>query len=275
MSTQQIKKGQNFRFGFYDVPPEQRLEAIKKVGFDETMFWWGDEFESTDGSRFKLYDEAVKLGLNVNTCHFPSTNAHYLWYDGDEGAGYVKQFEQACRECGERGVKNLVLHLTRKLITPPPNQLGLSNFAKMLNAAEKYGVVIAIENTRFLQYNDFILQHFASPYVGFCFDSGHANCYTPNEQPLERYGKMLVTTHIHDNVGATGAEMPDEHHLMGEGIVDFDKVFAGLKKWGVERINLESYCNPTSRYFGKLNCEQFLQLSYQTLTNQMEKSGLK
>ena len=274
MNTQQIKKGQNFRFGFYNVPPEQRLEAIKSVGFDETMFWWGDEYEATDGSRFELFDTAIKLGLEVNTCHFPSTHADYLWYGGEVGDGYVKQFAQACRECGERGVNNLVLHLTRRTITPEPNEHGVANFEKMLDAAEKHGVIIAIENTRFLRYNDFILQRFHSPNIGFCFDSGHANCYTPNEQPLLKYGKMLVTTHIHDNMGATGVEMPDQHHLMGEGIVDFDKIFAQLKSLGAKHINLESYCNESSRYYGKLGYQEFLQLSYETLTRQLKKSGM-
>ena len=190
------------------------------------------------------------------------------------GDGYVKQFDQACRECGERKVSNLVLHLTRKTITSEPNEHGIANFAKMLESAEKYGVIIAIENTRFLRYNDFILQNFRTPYIGFCFDSGHANCYTPDEQPLCKYGEMLVTTHIHDNLGATGAEMPDQHHLMGEGIVDFDKIFAQLKKFGAKHINLESYCNESSRYYGKLSCQEYLQLSYEMLTRQMAKSKM-
>ena len=274
MSTQQIKKGQNFRFGFYDEPPEQRLAAIRDAGFDETMFWWGVEFEATDGSRLKLFDTATRLGLEVNTCHFPSTHSDHLWYGGEVGDSYVKQFDEACRECGERGIANLVLHLTRRTITPEPNEYGFVNFERMLDSAEKYGVTIALENTRFLRYNDVILQHFASQNIGFCFDSGHANCYTPNEQPLEKYGKMLVTTHLHDNEGATGSEKPDQHHLMGEGTVNFDKVFDGLKKFNAKHLNLESYCNESSRYFGKLTCERFLQLSYETLSKQMKKSGL-
>lgn len=273
MSLTSITKGQNFRFGFYEVKSENRLKAIKDAGFDETMFWWGDEFEDTDGSRFHLFDEAQRLGLGVSTCHFPSTNAHWLWLDGEEGKSYTKQFDSACKECGERGVKYLVLHLTRKLITPEPNETGIVNFGKMLESAEKHNIVIALENTRFLRYNDFILQHFHSSNIGFCFDSGHANCYTPNELPLEKFGKMLVTTHIHDNVGAVGKE-PDQHHLMGEGIVNFDNVFARLKHYGAKHYNLESYCNPTSRYYGKLSAEEFLNLSYEKLSRQMEKSGI-
>lgn len=274
MTVQKVKKGQNFRCGFYDVAPEIRMRAIANAGFDETMFWWGDEFERTDGTRFNLFDLAVKNGLGVNTCHFPSTNADHLWYDGDRGQSYVKQFGQACRECGERGVKNLVLHLTKKLITPEPNKNGISNFAHMLDVAKRHNVVIAIENTRFLRYNDYILKHFkGDEHIGFCYDSGHNNAYTPNELPLEMYGEMLVTTHIHDNVGAVGTE-PDQHHLMGEGNVDFDRVFARLKHFGVQRVNLESYCNETSRYYGKLTVEEYLDLSYKTLSAQMAKSGL-
>ena len=270
-----VKKGQNFRFGFYDVSPEKRLAAIKRVGFDETMFWWGDEYEDTDGSRFNLFDTAIRLGLGVNTCHFPSTHADDLWYDGERGSNYVKHFDTACKECGERGVKNLVLHLTRKLVTPEPRETGLVNFAKMLDSARRNNIVIAIENTRFLRYNDYILNSFGrdDPNIGFCFDSGHANAYTPNEQPLELYGDMLVTTHIHDNLGPNGTP-PDQHHLMGEGVVNFDNVFARLKHFDVKRINLESYCNETSKYLGVLSMDEFIELSYATLTKQMERSGL-
>ena len=271
----EVKKGQNFRCGFYDVSPERRMQALAKAGFDETMFWWGDEYEQTDGTRFELFDLAVKYGVDVNTCHFPSTHADYLWYDDERAASYVKQFEQACKECGKRNIRNLVLHLTRKLITPEPNEHGVHNFSRMLDAARANNVVIAIENTRFLRYNDYILSHFkGEPNIGFCYDCGHNNAYTPNEQPLEKYGSMLVTNHIHDNVGAIGNE-PDQHHLIGEGNIDFDHVFDRLKHFGAKRINLESYCNPTSKYFNKLTVEEFLELSYHTLSKQMDKSGIK
>lgn len=274
MTVQKVAKGQNFRCGFYDLSPQRRMQAIADAGFDETMFWWGDEYEQTDGTRFQLFDLAQKVGLTVNTCHFPSTHAGYLWYGDDRKTAFLQQFESACKECGERGIKNLVLHLTKKLITPEPNQFGLENFAEMLSSAKKHNVVIAIENTRFLRYNDCILEHFGrDKNIGFCYDCGHNNAYTPNEQPLEMYGDMLVTTHIHDNVGAVGST-PDQHHVMGEGNVNFDNVFARLKFFGAQRYNLESYCNETSLYYGKVTIEQYLEMSFSRLTEQMKKSGI-
>lgn len=273
MNTQKVKTGQNFRCGFDEISPRRRMQAIKNAGFDETMFWWGEEFEQTDGTRFELFDLATKIGLHVNTCHFPSTHADDLWYDGERGNGYVQQFAQACKECGERGIKNLVLHLTRKLVTPEPNGYGTVNFAKMLDAARRNNVVIAIENTRFLRYNDYILEQFPEDSnIGFCYDCGHHNAYTPNEQPLDKYGSMLVTTHLHDNVGPSGTPQ-DQHHIMGEGNIDYDVVFAKLKRFNVPRLNLESYCNETSRYFEKITVEEYLEMSYRRLTEQMEKSG--
>ncbi|MCM1042777.1 MAG: sugar phosphate isomerase/epimerase [Corallococcus sp.] len=271
------KTGQNFRCGFYDLPAAYRLQAIRDVGFDDTMLWWGDEYEDTDGSRYALYDTAVKIGLGIVTAHFPSTHADYLWYGDERAEAYVKQFAEACRDLGERGIRNLVLHLTRKLITPPPNRTGVENFKRMLEAAEDNNVTIALENTRFLDYNDYILQRVKSPNIGYCFDSGHANCYTPNQDPLAKYGDNLVATHIHDNLGPASATVtwhPDQHHLIGEGNVDFDKVFEKLKKYNAERCNLESYCNESSAYYGKLDIYEYLQLSYERLTDLMKRHGL-
>ena len=123
--------------------------------------------------------------------------------------------------------------------------------------------------------NDFILENFPNcPNIGFCYDSGHHNAYTPNEQPLDKYGSMLVTTHIHDNEGPSGTPQ-DQHHIMGEGNINYDAVFAKLKKYNVPRLNLESYCNETSIYFNKISVEEFLEKSYRRLTEQMQKSGIE
>ena len=261
--------GQNFRFGFYDIPSDERIRAIKQAGFDSVMFWWGDEFESTDLPRYELYDLAEREGLSCTTVHFPSDHSDWLWYDDERGAEYEDRFINALSDCGEREIKHIVMHLTRRLITPPPNEIGADRFMRLLDKADKCGVTIAIENTRFLEYNRYILSHIDGGPVGFCYDSGHNNCYTSNEDPLGEFGSMLAATHLHDNDGKS-----DQHNPMGEGTVDFDLVFSRLASFGAKELNLESYCDEKCALFGRVDMDEYLSLSYNRLTKCALKNGL-
>lgn len=264
--------GQNFRFGFYSISPAERMAAIKKAGFDSVMFWWGNEFDSTDGTKEERFNLAKKEGLLVSTVHFPSTNAQWLWISSEEGELYKKQMIQAVQDCGKLGIKNLVIHTTRKHITPEPNESGLEKLSHVLKAAEKEGVKLAIENTRFLRYNSYIYKNLSSSALGFCFDCGHAHCYTPDENPLEMFASYLTTSHIHDNYGPAGSpngmEAPsgriDLHNLIGDGNIDYKPIFTRFKELKLQEYNLESYCFEHSKYWG-LSMQEFLDTSIKKL----------
>jgi len=260
--------GQNFRFGFYEVRPDERMRAIKNAGFDAVMFWWGEEYEDTDSSRYELFSLAEQNGLTVSTVHFPTTNSDYLWYDGLKGESYIEQFHKALDDCKARGIKNIVMHTTKKLITPPPNQIGLDNFGKILKKAEECQVKLAVENTRFLNYNRLLYETFQSEMMGFCYDCGHNNCFTPKEAPLDEFHKYLCTTHIHDNDGTA-----DQHRPMLDGTVNYEKVFTELNKYGAKELNLETYHTPAYSKFGQMSMEEYLKMSYDTLTATAKKFG--
>jgi len=277
-----MELGQNYRCGFYDIPPAQRMEAIKRAGFDSTMLWWGEEYSKTDGTKEELYALAKKNGLNIHTVHFPSTYAHYLWLGGDEGSSYMKQLLQAIRDCGRLEIPNMVLHMTRKLITVPPNETGLEHMQTACKEAETQGIRIAVENTRFLKYNTYVYNNIDSPALKFCFDTGHANCYTHDEDPLGMFGSRLVTTHIHDNYGPAGhpdglvapSGDKDLHNLIGDGNIDFQKLFERMQAQGNTVWNLESYCFKHSKYYG-LTIDDYLSLSYKKLTSLIDSSRRK
>ena len=46
---------------------------------------------------------------------------------------------------------------------------------------------------------------------------------------MDLFGDKLSTTHIHDNDGTC-----DQHHLMGEGNINFAPIFDRLKKLGLK-----------------------------------------
>lgn len=255
--------GQNFRFGYDWIPPLTRMRAIRRAGFDDTMLWWGDEFASTDGFPMQLWRMARAQGLHVRTAHFPSTCAHHLWLEGEMGDRYERQLTGAIRDCGRLGIAHLVLHTTRRLITPPPCPQGAARLHRALRVAEVEGVDIALENTRFLRYNQYLYDQLDSPRLKFCFDSGHANCYTPQEDPLALFGDRLCTMHLHDNYGPAAG---DQHHPLGQGTVDLDSLFARLAALQPESYNLESYAPPA---LAARSPQEYLSGSYRTLASRI------
>ncbi len=120
---------------------------------------------------------------------------------------------------------------------------------ELLPLAEELDLIIAIENSwrptttaeRLLEQ----IEHFKSPHLGICYDSGHANLlkydrgvaecaipdawvgYTPvlwDDKILEKVEPELVNCHLHDNNG-----LYDQHLIPGAGTVDWENIVAHLK----------------------------------------------
>ena len=237
------------------------MRAIRNAGFDDVMIWWGTGFAGEKETPPAIFDAACARGLSVRTAHFPTYDTPSLWLEGERGDAYERALIDALKECGERRIRHLVVHTTKKLVTPPPNATGARRMTRAAEAAEKYGVDIALENTRFLAYNQYLYDHVPSGRLRFCFDCGHANCFTPGEDPLGRFGDRLVTMHLHDNHGAAAG---DEHLRPGEGEIDFERLSARLSALSPESYNLESHYGAPDRARG-LTMEEYLALSYETL----------
>ena len=89
--------------------------------------------------------------------------------------------------------------------------------------AEKYGVVVALENSVSREHLYYVLDNIKSPYVGHCFDSGHRNAFAHDTDFLAKYGDRLVATHIQDNDGAN-----DLHLMPFDGTINWEQVSAEL-----------------------------------------------
>ena len=251
--------GHDFPFGFEDIEVETRLRAVKAAGFDELMIHWQEENGISAKER---YDQALRAGLRIRTVHFPQETAADLWREGDAGDALERHLILALRETGERGIENLVMHTTRRLETPPPNKTGARRILHAAEAAEKAGVNIAVENTRFLQYNQYLFSTVPSSRLTFCYDCGHAHCFTPGYDPLSLFGHRMTTMHLHDNHGQR-----DEHLLIGEGTVDLSLTFSRLAALHPVSYNLES------RYRGgEWTMEEYLAVAYGRLKYCVERA---
>lgn len=117
----------------------------------------------------------------------------------------------------------------------------IRSLEELLPDAEKYGVVLALENQWTpLNQSAYLLKavkHFNSPYLGLCYDSGHAfliqNCKNVPEMNsvsaiwddlgipvvcekdlISQFQPYLINCHLHDNNGLT-----DQHQPPGTGSI--------------------------------------------------------
>ncbi|MDO5022609.1 MAG: sugar phosphate isomerase/epimerase family protein [Eubacteriales bacterium] len=261
--------GQTFDFGYFNETSADRMHAIKQAGFDEVMLWCDDDIKKVERRFYEELNLAQKNNLNVNAVHFPQTYVQDIWRDGDSGEAFVYSLKNAIRICGEQGVENIVIHTTRRLNTPPPNMIGVNNIRRALDEAEKYNLNIAVENTRFLTYNLYLYDRIDSKRLTFCFDSGHANCFTPHEDPLALFGDKLSLMHLHDNNGFSAG---DEHLLPGEGNIDFVNVLKRLKALGAKRYYLETQCSRDIA--STLPMQEYLINAAQALNNNLKIAGI-
>ncbi len=130
-------------------------------------------------------------------------------------------------------------------------ELALDTIDKLLPEAERLKIVLAVENSyeppnSATEVRNMLLRY-DSPYLGCCFDTGHANLMSPfpgkdpakyfgeihdawwegiteTENPLELLKEWVVTTHIHDNDGYS-----DAHQLPGTGRFQWQKQIADLR----------------------------------------------
>lgn len=263
------------------------LSEIKQAGYDGVDFplyvytqtkgtalrsesWWRAWTQS-------VRDYADNLGLTAMQAHAP--------WDEDIPADLSYNapsqiYARVFAACSILGCKKLVFHPVAypyRIVSAETEQAihayNLRWFRELLPFAEKYGIVIELENT----FDYFHLQMpgdplrpyttaaqlnaladgLDSPYVRLCLDTGHANIAGENiPQMITQMGTRLDCLHLNDNYGKRSGMHEDLHLFPGEGNVDWQPIAASLKKIG---------------YTGVLNLEIIASLSSLTSEHRIER----
>lgn len=106
------------------------------------------------------------------------------------------------------------------------------------------------------EYVDFIFQNINSSKLGFCFDSGHNNFFTPDIDVLSKYKQHIFALHLDDNVGDA-----DIHMLPFDGTTNWDRMIKTLKEIKYNGVlSLEVQQDRHEKYHG-LSPENYLALA--------------
>lgn len=240
----------------YNLPPQERLHLIKEAGFSSVMLLWADYFDKD----YKLFPKyASEIGLKIENAHAPYLRANDLWQDSLDGQAAFDELATCIEECASHDIQTVVMHPENKSGTetvelPQDFSIGLDRMKRLVDMAERLYINIAVENMSCPEYLDVIFNNIQSDKLGFCFDSGHWNVFTPEADLLTLYGHKLKAVHLHDNDG-----IGDWHALPLSGSIDWNELSV--------KLNNSAYCGVSALEIGNKNFEsikdplEFLQLA--------------
>lgn len=262
MEKKQDKFGISVGMGFPESVEDQ-VAAIARVGYDACFTGWNPE-------RMESWANAIaKNGLIYQSVHAPFNKAHKMWEAGAEGEEYTDMLIKCVEDCKRYDIGIMVAHVIIGMDRHFPTALGITRFRRLVEAAEKAGVVVAFENTEGIEYLQAVMDHLsASPYCGFCWDTGHEQCYNYGEDMMARFGHKLVATHLNDNFGMADRNVmtwhDDSHVLPFDGINDWKSIIDRMDKVGYNGVyTMELTRNPkpnkhTHDAYAEWSLEKFL-----------------
>lgn len=234
-----MRKTSRIRFSVAVDDLSDRRGIIEKLRGAPVQYIWGTPGPLLFMSERKLKAHKKWLegqGLQIDHIH--------CMFGGDFDFGdpvpyrrfnVIEAQKALLRKLRATGVDNVVIHCSGQ-IEDKERKEHLRRFedslCHLLPVAEDVGITIAIENVAFeqkvvgtAQEIQKILNHFSSPRVGVCFDTGHANLCEDMKKEFSLLKDRIVTFHIHDNDGKRDIHLPPPH-----GTIDWIWFAKAVKK---------------------------------------------
>lgn len=202
-----------------------RLRLFRETGFDFVALSMGGIYANNENAVTPRLAE--KYGFEIDNVHLTGAATNQLWRDCIEAEDVLDRYCNEIELCRKMGIKIGITHVTWGSHAPTPeiSSRGIDRFKRIAECAEKNDFCLALENSVTSEHLQVVLDAIDSPNIGFCYDSGHWACFTPEYDFIDRYGHRMVTMHIDDNDG-----IEDFHLLPYDGAADWDRIKADLKK---------------------------------------------
>ena len=229
----------------------EHMNMIAQVGWDAVFTGW----DPNNTERWA--NEAARNGLFYQSIHAPfggDYKVSYMWQEGEEGKLVANHLIECVKDCAKFDIPVMVIHPFIGFKDHTPTQVGLDNYARVVEVANKLGVKLGFENVEGEEYLAALMKEFWNePCCGFCLDTGHEQCYNGGRDMMALYGEKLCHTHFNDNLGiilppdapVELSSRNDLHLTMGDGIVDWKGV--------MDRIDASPYEGPLICELGRSN----------------------
>lgn len=247
----------------YPMPFGDRLDLIKRAGFNATGFWLGPEEELVAKGRIDILPELIRSrGLYLDYVHAPDMGCNNVWSPSNASRReWAHTYRSYIDFCARYLIPILVIHVSQSKGEQPgePTEDGIVLIEDLVKFAEDSGVMIAIENTMQPALLHHILTCIQSEYLNLCYDTSHDFLYSPRPgELLERWGHRLLVVHLGDNDGVL-----DRHWLPGLGVLNWKEItcWSPMKTYKGS-LTLEVF----SKNQEKESPSTFMTLAYQSIT---------
>jgi len=226
-------------------PLFEGLERVRELGFRGV----------TTGISLAMDDEALRRTLGAYepfdcvAIHAPFGDTNPLSADPDERAAKWTQYEASIEASASVGAESVTFHPgdpAPELGAPEGDSLMAELMRKLDRAADKHGIWACWETgTGYFNPNDRfeLIRELGLRKTGICLDTGHVvrvwrTCDAPTEVRtftdfFGRFGDLVKSAHIHDwQDEITGPHGWNDHHVVGQGIIDWREVFEGFASTG-------------------------------------------
>lgn len=223
---------------------EEFIRDIAEGGFRH-LHWchrWNDDVLYLPCEIRDIQRQMNRFSLVMNGVHASTGEERCYWstqeYLREAGVELVRNRMELA---AETGTDRIVLH-TPYLRDGEPCWKALARSLDELEpVSRQLNVMIAVENSlndaSHQQGLEWIWNHYAPDYIGFCYDSGHGNLFKRTGLDfLEKHLDRLCFLHLNDN----GGKDQDEHKIPFDGAVDWKRL-AGLlaRSTCAKNLNLE------------------------------------
>ena len=221
---------------FGGVPHEKLAALYKENGVDST-------FISSEEPDFDNAMQAyIKNGITVETLHAPFDKINDMWgKDNEKGDAIMKRLFDSVDKCAKYGIPVTIIHVSSGRPMPEISEDGIKRYTELFAYAKEKGVRVALENLRYTENLKYFLDRYSEP--GFCWDTGHENCYTDGVAHMELFGERLIALHIHDNRGEKDC---DDHMIPFDGSIDFEKAAKFIADSGYDGTIMLEVCRSSN-----------------------------
>lgn len=228
----------------------ETIKLLAQNGVGEVFLWWGSKDLEKNIQKVKNCNDAK---IKIQTAHLDYKKINNIWKRCLCGHFLVKDYIKQIKLLAKYNIPVAILHVSCGKTPPKYNKTGLNRFRKIVAAAEKAGVVVALENTRFNDYLAYVYDNIKSPNLKICYDCGHDHAFVKDTFDFDKYKGDIVALHIHDNDGTK-----DQHKLPFDGDIDYKTVLTKIKKSGYKGpITFETHIN--REYYPKTTEQEFIQ----------------